>query len=125
MDLEEITLAIDVLKDRMCVLEQETLKEETNKINDTLTEAKLIVREVRSIKGNLTKAEQRLNDKIISLSNIQKDIIVTLHQLSDHFGFRRNLNVRIDKVQLAKKLSEKINSIIMEFARDENILETL
>jgi len=121
--LQDLSLAIDAMKDRICAIEQHTFKKETEEIKSTLGEARHLVAEARSIKGNLTRTEERIQQEYKLLQEVQHDIKLSLTQLADYLDVRKKLNLRVDRVDKAIETSNQIREILIKMAREGDLDE--
>jgi len=121
--LQDLSLAIDAMKDRICAIEQHTFEKETEEIKSTLGEARRLVAEARSIKGNLTRTEERIQQEYKLLQEVQHDIKLSLTQLADYLDVRKKLNLRVDRVDKAIETSNQIREILIKMAREGDLDE--
>ena len=121
--LQDLSLAIDAMKDRICAIEQHTFEKETEEIKSTLGEARRLVAEARSIKGNLTRTEERIQQEYKLLQEVQHDIKLSLTRLADYLDVRKKLNLRVDRVDKAIETSNQIREILIKMAREGDLDE--
>ena len=109
MNLADAMIAIEALKDRVCMLETDE-HSPVEQSRELLNNCRKMYNELRSIHTHILRCEKRMENKLLLIDDITKEFKKIIKDWADYFDNSR-LNFRKDMDVQLTKVAEELNDI--------------
>lgn len=124
MSLDDLSFAVDALKDRVCQLEQDDTNENILKeAHSVLAQCRNVLNQINAIKSNITRQEKRIEIALDEITRQHHAFGEVMERWADYFAIRRNINFRAERDGTKDRdrmtISESLNEIAVNLRRKQ------